>query len=186
MDSTEKYNKSLAVFNRFTSRSSQIGTNQFNKFLNVFELLVESSENNDLDAFLKKHNFESKENNELSIINFSTPSKNTSQISEKTLESINSSLLSSASKTSTPFKLIACKNTVGRPKGTLKNTATSFKPPKTKRKAKKTLNNLLITSTQITSTTTTTTTTETITTSNKYGQDDTLEEIVELREDFDV
>jgi hypothetical protein len=79
--------------------------------------------------------------------------------------------------------LVACKNPIGIPKGSQKQTATSFLPSKLKRRAKNQLTNLRIKRTTITHQTITTTTTTTSTTSNDYDGDDTLERINELDED---
>ena len=49
LDSRQKYNISLPIFQRFTARSSQIGTENFKKMLAV---LVEASEENKLDEFI--------------------------------------------------------------------------------------------------------------------------------------
>ena len=177
LDSKQKYNKSLSIFHRFTSRLALVGTLEFKKMSKVFSMLVESSEQNKLDDFIIKHNFDEFDLEKSLISNNSSLN-----ISWDSVETICRSLTSSASKTSTPFKLVACKNPVGRPKG-LTQTATSFLAPTLKRKAHTQLKNLRIKRTIIKTVTTTTSTT---TTSSDYDGDCTLEGINEINElDFE-
>ena len=161
LNRNEKYHKSLEVFQRFTARTAQVGTAQvgtahFEKLLKIFESLVKSAEQNDIDDYIRQHNFE-----KLFDTSFSTPPRSTrsslrrsisheSSLNHQSIASIAHSLTaSSRTPLRSPFTLVAVRNPIGRPKGTKKQTATSFHPPKPKRKACRQLHNLNINKTII-------------------------------------
>ena len=112
---------------------------------------------------------------------YRTPSR--SQTHRETILSLSSNIQKSASKT-TPFKLNACVNPVGRPKGSQKQKATSFRPPKVKRKLINKLSSMKIKRSCLTTTTTVTTTTTskttTLSSTNRDQLDNTLSEIDEI------
>ena len=97
------------------------------------------------------------------------------------LQSASKSLTNSAAK-STPFKLVACRNPIGRPKGTKKQTAVSYQPPKPTKRPANPVRNLRLRRAIITTTTTTSTTTTTYSTTVELEMDNTLEGIEEISE----
>ena len=72
LNRNQKYHQSLEVFQRFTARTAQVGTAHFEKLLKIFESLVKSAEQNDIDDYIRQHNFE-----KLFDTSFSTPPRST-------------------------------------------------------------------------------------------------------------
>lgn len=160
LNRNEKYKQAFEVFQRFAARTAQVGTAHFEKLMKIFVSFVKSAEQNDIDDYIRQHNFE-----KLFDTSFSTPPRSTRSSLRRSIshesslnhQSIAHSLTASVrTPLRSPFTLVAVRNPIGRPKGSKKQTATSFHSPQPKRKACRQLHNLNIKKTVIEKTTTTT------------------------------
>ena len=109
----------------------------------------------------------------------STPRVIQSTAFNESIQSSANSLALSASK-KIPFKFTAWSKPIGRPKGTLKQTALTYNPPKAKKRSANPVKGLSVKGALIMTKTTIRTTTTTITTSVEL--DNTFEGIEELDE----
>jgi len=176
LSANNKYNQLHSVFQRFSSRSSQEGTNNFNLILDMFNKMTEAIEQNKLHEFRLNHNFQSPE--ELTPIQTSI---NQNQPIEPTEQAINSNNpCCSKDVTNAPFVLVSCRNPVGRPKNSTKSTVTSF-TKSIKRKTRNVVKSIKSTKVpKLLSVTKKTTTTSVTSHHNKH--DDTLDDIEEISE----
>jgi hypothetical protein len=110
----QKYNQLKQVFDRFSSRATQEGSDTFNKALHVFELITKKLETNGFDSIYNELNKQQQQHQthpKVHALNQAFRSIRRNEV-----------LLNKA-----PFKLVKCVNPIGRPAGT-RASAVSFHP----------------------------------------------------------
>jgi hypothetical protein len=184
MNSNAKYNAANSVFQRFSARVTQEGTENFNMAMQIFTMLTESLEQNKIKELYDRLN---PVHNEIDQYTTSIPTTSTACTPKRPTVTNIVQTPTTENNSPCPFKLVHCTNPVGRPKGSRLCSATSFKLSSIKRKAisalskvnsKRTRSSSKTTKTTTKTTTTTTTTTTTITEINE--QDKTLDDIEEF------
>ena len=119
-NSNEKYNKLKPIFERFSTRATQEGTENFSKVLDVFELLTNRLEQNDFDEIYAR----------LSDL-LDIPPKPVISTSTRDINEVLRQQKTSLTSIKAPFTLVKCSNPVGRPSGQAAS-AVSFHPNKDK------------------------------------------------------
>ena len=189
LSSNAKYNQLNAVVQRFVARSTQEGTSNFNKILDIFTSMTEAIEQNNLNEFCLnfQHNFVN--DKELSNEEIELVIQTQEREQELEPEPVNPCCSKDIAPKS-PFTLVSCKNPIGRPKNSTKSTVTSF-TKQVKRKTSQIVHSIKssklpkIFNKKTTTTTTTITKTSTstsITDKHNKNLDDTLADIEELEE----
>jgi hypothetical protein len=189
LTSNVKYNQLNAVVQRFVARSTQEGTNNFNKILDVFTKMTQAIEQNNFDEYCTQHNLNYEVQSQVSENQMNEIDRIAQAISPEKEDDVQPCGSKDVVPKS-PFLLVSCRNPVGRPKNSTKSTVTSF-TKQIKRKTSQVVKSIKSTKLPkiakriITSTATTTTITTSTTTTTK-NNDDTLEDIEELEEEISV